>query len=85
MADFDTPVISVTGRWLVFGGWFLIFSSKVIFFSERHISLRHFCRDLKFKWKNRCTRHSRLTNTVTARLKATVASCSFVLSDSLMT
>jgi hypothetical protein len=33
--------------------------------------------------KNRCTCHSRLTNAVTARVRATVARCSFILTESV--
>jgi hypothetical protein len=51
---------------------------------ECYISLRHFCRGSNILNKKcRCTRNSKLTNTVTARLTATVARCSHMLTWSV--
>lgn len=82
--DFNTPVISASWQWLVLGGWFSIYSTMVIL-SVRVTSLLGISAGIQnFKCKNCCTSHSRIINTVTARLTETVARCSFMLSQCLI-
>jgi hypothetical protein len=49
---------------------------------EHLISTRHFCKDLKFKKKIKIVAHAIAeSQTVTARLRTNVASCSFILTS----
>jgi hypothetical protein len=60
-------------------GWFLICSSKANL-SASVISLLGISLGSKvLNEKNRCIHYSRLTNAVTARLRAAVPRCSFIL------